>query len=419
MHIGKKIKEIRKSLKLTKIELSELSGISVKTIYDIEVTGRNPSKKTIAKIRNCLFKKFGLDFYNIINYKIVWWAKDLDTETLSLIEGGLLGDGSISKTGVYTQQAKDKKYLEWLAGLLFKVGIHCNVVPVNYKTGFSSSHEFWQLYSHSCPALLNIRKKWYIGQDSELSKRVPSEIKITSITLLHWYLGDGYLKRDFRLDQMTRPIVRLHTEGFVKKDIKLLIKKLDKMGLEFFSVPKLNEEKETGYTLYSNPDSVFRFFMIIGTKPIREIKDCITRFIVTRNKICKFEDKWPYKTDWVRILAQNNNIGFVIRKRRKMLGLGQRKLAKMVKTVPHHIVGIESGKKHPSARLFKILLEALQLDIDSVLNILSLLHSKPDQLALQSHAYINGAAGYLAAKKKGESLIASDVIEKIPEVIRS
>ncbi len=33
-------------------------------------------------------------------------------------------------------------------------------------------------------------------------------------------------------------------------------------------------------------------------------------------------------------------------------------------------------------------------------------------------AYINGAAGDLVAKEKGESLIASDVIEKIPEVIR-
>ncbi len=33
-------------------------------------------------------------------------------------------------------------------------------------------------------------------------------------------------------------------------------------------------------------------------------------------------------------------------------------------------------------------------------------------------AYINGTAGHIAAKEKGESLIASDVIEKISEVIR-
>jgi DNA-binding XRE family transcriptional regulator len=64
-------------------------------------------------------------------------------------------------------------------------------------------------------------------------------------------------------------------------------------------------------------------------------------------------------------------IGKKLEKIRKELNLTKVELAKIVNTVSHHVCSIESGKKHPSSRLLKRLLEALQLDVDDVLKVLA------------------------------------------------
>jgi len=370
MLIGKKLAKLRKELGLTKTKLSKISSIDVKTIRLIETSKRTPMKETLVKIRVGIKKEFGLDISDVIG-KIVWDLKDLGRVTLSIIEGSLLGDGSISKDGIYTQQAKDGKYLQWLAKLLTKRGVHCTVIPTKHKSGFSKSKDFWQLYSHTCPALADLRKKWYIRYRGKTLKIVPPDIKIIPVTLLHWYLGDGSFKRDFRSDQIVRPYVRLHSLGFTREDIKLLIDKLGETGLEFISVPKLSYKKKFGYDLYSEQDSVFTFFKIIGLFPIKGIEGCITRIVTTRGKVYKFKDKWPTKEDWLRILPQIDKIGLVIGERREILGMSQSALARVVGTVSHHICQIESGKKHPSSSLFKRLLLALQFDIKDVLGELA------------------------------------------------
>ncbi len=370
MSVGKKLTKLRKELGLTKTKLSEISGMGVKTIRQIETSQRTPMKETLVKIRVGIKKEFDLDISDVIG-KIVWDLKDVDRVTLGIIEGSLLGDGSISKDGIYTQQAKDGKYLQWLAKLLTKRGLHCRVFPAKHKSGFSKSKDFWQLHSHRCPALADLRKKWYIRYRGKTLKIVPPGIKIIPATLLHWYLGDGSFKRDFRSDQIVRPYVRLHTFGFTRDCIKLLIDKLGDIRLKFVSVPKLSYKKKFGYDLYSEQDSVFTFFKNIGLFPIKGIKDCITRIVTTRGKVYKFKDKWPTKEDWLRILPQSDKIGLVIRERREISGMSQSALARIVGTVSHHICWIEAGKKHPSTSLFKRLLEALQLDVQDVLGILA------------------------------------------------
>lgn len=368
MSTAKELAKIRKVLKLRKTELSKITGVSARTIYEIEKSLVKPTKRTLAKIRAGIKSVYGLDVSDKIG-KFVWDLEDLDKKTLSTIEGSLLGDGCVGEDGGYTQVAKDKRYLVWLSGLLSKGGIECKVIPIKSKGSFSSSKDFWWLYSHTCPVFLVIRKQWYRKMGDKLIKRVPPKLKITPTTLLHWYLGDGGLKRDLRSEKMGKPYVRLSSDGFVREDIRLLIRKLGSTGLEFVSVPKLDESKEAGYSLYLDSDSIFRFFKFIGITPVREIKDCITE--IRKEKICRFKDKWPDEEDWIRILSKDDKIGFVLRERRQMLGIGQRKLAKIVGTVPHHIVAIEGRKKHPSSSLFKKLLSALQLDIQDVLGVLA------------------------------------------------
>ena len=52
--IGKRIKERRKTLRVSQAQLAELAGISVNTLYKIEREQTNPTLETLTKIANVL-----------------------------------------------------------------------------------------------------------------------------------------------------------------------------------------------------------------------------------------------------------------------------------------------------------------------------------------------------------------------------
>jgi transcriptional regulator with XRE-family HTH domain len=62
---GKIIREKRNSLKLKQDELSEKSGVAIKTIHSIELGKGNPSIKTIIRI----FESLELDFIVVASNK--------------------------------------------------------------------------------------------------------------------------------------------------------------------------------------------------------------------------------------------------------------------------------------------------------------------------------------------------------------
>ena len=108
--IGEDIKNLRKELKLSKTKLSQLSKVSVKTIYNLEKKNRIGKIETFFKIKEALRKNFKFDLFQKTGANVIWKFEDLDQEILNIVEGGLLGDGCIAKYGVYKQEAKDKKY---------------------------------------------------------------------------------------------------------------------------------------------------------------------------------------------------------------------------------------------------------------------------------------------------------------------
>ena len=52
--IGQRIKERRKTLRVSQAQLAELAGISVNTLYKIEREQTNPTLETLTKIANVL-----------------------------------------------------------------------------------------------------------------------------------------------------------------------------------------------------------------------------------------------------------------------------------------------------------------------------------------------------------------------------
>ena len=368
--LGEDIRNVRKELKLTKEKLARLSGINVKTLRLLENGKRIGKIETFLKIKNALQKNFNFDLAERAGIKIIWDLEDLDSEGLNIIKGGLLGDGCVTKYGTYQQEAKDKKYLEWLGGLLNKNGINCKVISIKHKNSYSKSKTFYCLYTHSCPAFFELRKRWYIENDEgKKTKRIPADIKLTPITLLHWYLGDGNLKHDNRkFPKGGKPPLRLFVNDFLKEDIELLLQKLKKnLGLNFYTSPKLNRNTEKGYILYLYSTDLFKFFKVIGLESPKEIKDSITE--IRNGKPHTFKEKWPDKHDWIKIFAKTKGVGKLLQERRKELGLTQRDLAEEVGVKKHQISQIECGRKGMSLQSFIKILNILKLSNFEALSI--------------------------------------------------
>lgn len=373
-HIGEEIKNLRTEFKLTKEKLSRLAHINVKTLRKIEGGKRAERIETVIKLKDALKKNFNIDLLEKTRIKIIWDFEDLNQNTLSIIEGGLLGDGCVTKDGMYRQEAKDKKYLEWLAELSNEEGIKCRIIPTRSKSSYSKSKKpFYLLYTHFCPAFLEFRRRWYAEDTNGKGiKRIPDNINLTSTTLLHWYLGDGNLKHDKRpAKRGGRPSVRLCTNDFFREDIELLLEKLKKdLDLNFYPLPKLNKDIKRGYVLHLYPNDLFKFFKIIGQRPPIKIENSITKK-VEGGKTSTFKEKWPDEYDWIKILAKTSGVGYLLKEGRKELGLTQRKLAEKIGVKKHHISEIECGRKRMSLECFTKILDTSKLDIKKILFTLS------------------------------------------------
>ena len=86
MKLGTKIKELRKKKGLTQRDLSEKSGLSLRTIQRIENDENKPSVYSLRKIGEVLNHKFNLKKFNIMrNYSKhprirTQWFKNLQAE---------------------------------------------------------------------------------------------------------------------------------------------------------------------------------------------------------------------------------------------------------------------------------------------------------------------------------------------------
>lgn len=365
--IGPKLKAIRKQLRVTQEKLATISDISVKTIYHIEKDNRPINIRSFIKIRDALKEHFQFDLEKETVIKIVWHIEDLSKDALSIIVGSLLGNGHIAKNGTYSQVAKDERYLKWLSKLLKKEGILSTVSLVKKRETIYSHNYYYSLYTQYCPALLELRKKWYKNHKGKITKRVPKGIQINRLVLLHWYLGDGTFKRDYRNKKYGRPCIRLCTNAFAEEDIELLIKKLNNLGLRFYKEKINNENKEKRYILSLFVDDMINFFKIIGYKPIPELKNCVTREVY--NKQSTLGDKWPNENDWSKILAKTREVlGGIIKEKRKILNLSQRELGEKVNLTKHHISEIENGRKRTSLKRFDAFIRVLNLNMEDTLN---------------------------------------------------
>lgn len=151
-------------------------------------------------------------FLRVANYT------EISKKTSDMIDGWLLGDGSIIYSGTkqaYFQHVSiHKEYIEYVKNIFEQDGIKCNFCRLFSK---NSQSYYWKLYTCRTIQLKRMYDKWY----KDRIKIVPKDIIITPELLKCWIMDDGSVdKRD--------GILSLHTNAFKKEECQDLVEKIKK-----------------------------------------------------------------------------------------------------------------------------------------------------------------------------------------------
>lgn len=183
---------------------------------------------------------------------------NLSQKAIEWINGELLGDGSIVSYSNYSASfvygSKFYEYINYVFDMLESFGIFCSgKIYKIYKKKFDRYYYYYSSLHYS--KLLLLRKKWY----PDGKKIVPKDIRLTSLTLRQWFIGDGTLMCP-RQTGWKSSIV-LYTCGFSIPDVEFLKAELIKLGF------KTTRHKHNN-ALYISTKSTKEFLNYIGPCPV-------------------------------------------------------------------------------------------------------------------------------------------------------
>lgn len=213
-----------------------------------------------------------------------WGSKSipLTERALEILDGLMLGDGSISRDGFFPPQvgvsSLHQSLVLWLARLLEDEKISGRAETYLRKTLDPRGRprkRHWRYRSFRSPEISSQRVRWYpLGK-----KIVPEDVRITALSLLIWYLGDGTLKfvTSGRRDHSTR-FIKLYTDGFTPNEVEFLCKRLIDFGtsaqdhygrttLPKMSITKGKEGLSIYPEIYIGPALVKTFFGVMASLP--------------------------------------------------------------------------------------------------------------------------------------------------------
>lgn len=136
-----------------------------------------------------------------------------------IVDGLLLGDAYIDRQGLIHLEQSDMRFgwIEQIASLLRDVGAESKIIPIPPKTRFIEgrevhSHAAHVLYTPAYVELQAERKRWY----PEGKKVVPRDLRLTPMSVAHWFCGDGSSSPDGTLC--------FYTNGFLPDDVEFLVR---------------------------------------------------------------------------------------------------------------------------------------------------------------------------------------------------
>ena len=194
----------------------------------------------------------------------------INDDLRQIIDGELLGDGCIIKpksciNSLFQYKTSNQEYSDYIKSKLLSFDPshdydHSQYIHLERATGIS-----W--YTKTNPSLTEIYNRWYPDD----IKVVPRDIKLTPLTCLHWFLGDGCLSTNTKTQQQ---YIELHTQGFSVDDIDFLVSSLNSIGFKASRVKarlKKNSDEMT-YKIAISPKSMTKFLKYIGECPVDSYK---------------------------------------------------------------------------------------------------------------------------------------------------
>lgn len=196
------------------------------------------------------------------NSKIQHLDKNVVAQEKDILDGHLLGDGSVFKVEknrkncIYAQRCKEKEYLEYLvANTSFLFGqtiTHSEMLDLRTGNTYSTHH----VKSKSNEIFTEARNRWY----PEGKKILPQDLGITERLLLRFYLDDGYYFKGS---------CYLATNDFCLNDVESLSNKISKYCNFELAIHSAGDKKKEQYKLYVGRKNFSEFLGIIGVCPVK------------------------------------------------------------------------------------------------------------------------------------------------------
>ncbi len=231
------------------------------------------SRRIIKKCLNC-GKEFEVPYckkdkqvFCSLTCKINYRANhfELNQHIIEYIDGLLLGDGCLHSykdvSASYTQSITIK-HIEWAEKIkqyFEHFGIESFIKIYNPKNSYTQN-QMVRIRTKNYREFIYFKKRWYLNG----KKIVPRDIKLTPITVLNWYLGDGSLCKNEKSGSYS---ISLNTQSFTINDVNFLVNLLKKTILIKPTII-LEKKKYPVIRIYRKRD-VKRFLKYIGDPPVK------------------------------------------------------------------------------------------------------------------------------------------------------
>ncbi len=195
---------------------------------------------------------------NPLNYNISYLTEDI----LEAIDGFLLGDGGTS----FNKRSKSEvarfscgvEYKEFCYYMMNFFKEYQSTVSKPISDSMKQGYMFTgRTKTH--PDIYQQYLRWYpLNDKGKRVKQPPEDVRISSLSVLIWYLGDGSIVNSKR-HSIT---VRLATDGFFPEKVEFLVEKLKEKGIQCY------RSKENRINIRAK--GIPAFFNLIGRKsPIK------------------------------------------------------------------------------------------------------------------------------------------------------
>ncbi len=176
----------------------------------------------------------------------------LSQDALDVIEGELLGDGSLDASptvnACFAHSTANWFYSDFLRRSLCACGVPLR--DEEFLPARNNSRPQKRVRSPSNVTFGKLRKIWYPQE----TKIIPTNLTLNKIRCLHWYLGDGYIEQN---------TVKFSTCGFTEGEVERLAQLLTELGF------KSTRNNHHGYPIVRMSRLASRSFLEwIGSCPV-------------------------------------------------------------------------------------------------------------------------------------------------------